>query len=125
MHNVTRPRWLVFRLNVVMACDLFQLSKEFIDAYLLAVGDVNNLPDGLVPFRGQHVGINGVGDVGEIPRLLAIPVDHWPSPFRQKFKKPRDYAGVGRTRILARPKDIEVTKADRFEVVAAVKDLAV
>src|SRR5260370_27520939 len=64
-------------------------------------------------------------DVGEGARVFAVYENHRLRIFQNRRAEFRKHAGVWRTGILSRPKDVEITERDVFQSVTSAKCLAV
>src|SRR6188472_959971 len=100
----------------LVADDLLQQSKRLVQINSGSGGDVEYVSGGLRVrcLDGQKVRRNNIVNVSEIAALLAIPKyrrllirEHLGNEFCQ-------HAGIGRGRVLARTKDVEVSQADGF-----------
>src|SRR5581483_2122938 len=69
----------------------------------------------------KQVCVDGIVDVSEVTALLAIAENRWLHVREHLGNELRENAGVLRSRILARSKDIEVTQANRLKAIAAEK----
>src|SRR5688572_9897554 len=74
---------------------------------------------------GAKNGIDDIGDIGEVARLLAISVDSRLPTFGERTQHDRDHARVSRTWVLSRTEDIEIANRDRLETVETHEKLHV
>ena len=102
----------------LLADDLPMTSTRLSSDVRLAARDVEHLARGARRGAGQQVRLDGVVDVAEVARLLAVAVDGRRAPLQRRRDEVRDDRRVLRLRILARAEDVEVAQRHRLEAVA-------
>src|SRR5579871_2633981 len=93
----------------------------------MAGGNIEGTPYNLVcrSGTGGQVGSHSIVYIGEIATLFAIPEDRGWFTAQHMSDEPGQHARVGRVRVLAGTKNVEVTQADGFQPINAIKRLHV
>src|SRR5262245_19284170 len=94
----------------IRADDLLQFGEQLIDRDPLAYPQVDDLSDRFSGFSRAQVRVDYVRDVCEVARLLAVAINHRRNAREQGRDEFRDYAGVGRRRVLPRTEDGEIAQ---------------
>ena len=132
MGDVAGTVWAVDRLNsgycrVVLREILLQVRHELVERGALPVGRIVNLVHGLRILRpkGQHVHLDDIVDIGEVPAVLAVTVDGRGLVPHELLYKERNDGGVCPVGVLTAAEDVEVPQADILRPVGAREDIRV
>src|ERR1700733_4727374 len=87
------PRRLKYRLDIA-AHDFFDAVQQFQQIIAAAAGDVEILSSGLWSFASKQVGLNHVLNIGKVPRLSTVAIDHRALAGNYRCGKLRDHGGV-------------------------------
>lgn len=118
----------------IEAAEVFsQGIEQLLQGCIFAIGDVEHLVG--VSFGGKQVfsgggegffvGLNDVVDVGKVTGKFALTVDDRRFQVHQFIYPQGDDGGIGPSRVLAAPEDIEIAEPDAFDAIDTGKHIGV
>ena len=98
--------------------------RQVVDRHGIVTADVETQPY-LARFGGANQGVDGIGNIGEIARLLAVAKNYRLSFFQIHRAEFREHSGIRRSGILPRPEHVEITQRHVFQAITAPENLQI
>ena len=108
MENVAPTGGLIKGIDLA-ASQRLDLFQDLVDSDPVPAGNIEHFTCGAIRLPSVQIGVDNIGHERKVPGLETIPVDDRPITGQYRGNEPRKYSAVGRTGILARTKDVEIT----------------